>query len=51
VGQSVGAVGYVALTQEFVTGNNAAVVEADEVGGGTAWNWTLSATLVCADVQ
>jgi Flp pilus assembly protein CpaB len=51
VSQSVGAVGYVALTQEFITGNDAAVVEADEVGGGTVSNWTLLATLVCANVQ
>jgi hypothetical protein len=51
VSQGVGAVGYVALTQEFITGNDAAVVGAAEVAGGTASNWMLLATLVCANVQ
>jgi Collagen triple helix repeat (20 copies) len=43
--------GYVALSSSEITSNNNAQVWASEVGGGTASNWSLNATLVCADVQ
>jgi hypothetical protein len=48
---SAGAVGFVALKQAFILGQDGAVVEADEVGGGTASNWSLHAKLLCANVQ
>jgi Collagen triple helix repeat (20 copies) len=43
--------GSVALTDVFVLSNNSAQVRADEIGGGTASNWVLDASVVCADVQ
>ena len=42
---------YVALIWNEITGTNASAVGATEVGGGTPDNWTLSAVLVCANVQ
>jgi hypothetical protein len=51
IGMGLGSVGFVAVTEAFITGNNAAVVRADEVGGGTASNWSLNANVACAAVQ
>jgi Collagen triple helix repeat (20 copies) len=42
---------YVAVIWNEITGYNVGTVGATEVGGGTPDNWTLSAVLVCADVQ
>jgi Collagen triple helix repeat (20 copies) len=46
-----GAVGFVVLTQVFVETDNAAKVQAEEIGGGTPSRWTLQARVMCADVQ
>jgi hypothetical protein len=51
ISNSAGSVGLVALTEVYVAGVNVAAVEADEVGGGTASNWSLLAGVTCADVQ
>jgi hypothetical protein len=42
---------YVALTHNEITGTNVGWVAGSEIAGGTGNNWTLEATLVCADVQ
>jgi len=47
----VGEEGLVALTGVAPVGNNEGDVQAAEVGGGTASNWTLFAYVLCADVQ
>jgi Collagen triple helix repeat (20 copies) len=51
VSTTAGAVGFVALTKAYILGNNAAVVQADEVAGGTGSDWSLLTRVLCANVQ
>ena len=51
INAAAGAIGFVALTRTAIPNSQAANVRADEVGGGTAANWSIQGKVLCADVQ